>query len=195
MLPDTGERYLSTPLFEDIGEEMNDEEVALSKSTPGYRFDIPPAEVSEPDNDAAAHGVAMHPAPDADAERLVDELVEQEPVVMFALEWCEFCWSARKLFAKLGIEYRSVDLDSVEYQQGDLGGSIRSVLAVSTGSPTIPQIYVGGAHVGGCTDLFDRVGDGTMAARLDELGIAWNRDAEVDAYSLLPSWLHPRQAG
>ncbi len=38
MLPDTGERYLSTPLFEGIEEDMNDEEVALSMSTPGARM-------------------------------------------------------------------------------------------------------------------------------------------------------------
>jgi cysteine synthase len=38
MLPDTGERYLSTPLFETIEAEMNEEELALSRSTPGYQF-------------------------------------------------------------------------------------------------------------------------------------------------------------
>ncbi|SFG93561.1 cysteine synthase A [Palleronia marisminoris] len=38
MLPDTGERYMSTPLFEAIPEEMTDDEVALSKSTPGYQL-------------------------------------------------------------------------------------------------------------------------------------------------------------
>lgn len=38
MLPDTGERYLSTPLFKDVEAEMNEEEVALSNSTPGYQF-------------------------------------------------------------------------------------------------------------------------------------------------------------
>lgn len=38
MLPDTGERYLSTPLFEGIPEEMTDEELALSTSTPGYQM-------------------------------------------------------------------------------------------------------------------------------------------------------------
>ena len=38
MLPDTGERYLSTPLFEGIAEEMSDEEVALSRSTPGFQM-------------------------------------------------------------------------------------------------------------------------------------------------------------
>lgn len=35
MLPDTGERYLSTPLFADIAADMNDEELAISRSTPG----------------------------------------------------------------------------------------------------------------------------------------------------------------
>jgi len=38
MLPDTGERYLSTPLFEDIPEDMDAAEMALSKSTPGYQL-------------------------------------------------------------------------------------------------------------------------------------------------------------
>lgn len=38
MLPDTGERYLSTPLFESIPEDMDEEERALSESTPGYRL-------------------------------------------------------------------------------------------------------------------------------------------------------------
>lgn len=38
MLPDTGERYLSTPLFEPFGADMTTEELSLSLSTPGYRM-------------------------------------------------------------------------------------------------------------------------------------------------------------
>ncbi len=38
MLPDTGERYLSTPLFDGIEEDMDEEEVAISKSTPGFQM-------------------------------------------------------------------------------------------------------------------------------------------------------------
>ena len=38
MLPDTGERYLSTPLFTDIEADMNDEEKTISKSTPNYQL-------------------------------------------------------------------------------------------------------------------------------------------------------------
>lgn len=39
MLPDTGERYMTTPLFEGIPEDMSDEELALSRSTPGYQME------------------------------------------------------------------------------------------------------------------------------------------------------------
>ncbi|MBB97566.1 MAG: cysteine synthase [Rhodobacteraceae bacterium] len=38
MLPDTGERYMSTPLFEEIPEEMDEDETAISLSTPGYQM-------------------------------------------------------------------------------------------------------------------------------------------------------------
>ncbi len=39
MLPDTGERYLSTPLFDAFKPEMNEEEIALSQSTPSAQLD------------------------------------------------------------------------------------------------------------------------------------------------------------
>jgi cysteine synthase A len=38
MLPDTGERYLSSPLFEGIVEDMSPEEKALSQSTPSHQM-------------------------------------------------------------------------------------------------------------------------------------------------------------
>jgi cysteine synthase A len=38
MLPDTGERYLSTPLFADVPADMTDEELAISRSTPSAQF-------------------------------------------------------------------------------------------------------------------------------------------------------------
>jgi cysteine synthase A len=38
MLPDTGERYLSSPLFETIEEDMTEEEIELSRSTPGFHM-------------------------------------------------------------------------------------------------------------------------------------------------------------
>ena len=38
MLPDTGERYLSTPLFANVPADMTEAEVALSQSTPGFQM-------------------------------------------------------------------------------------------------------------------------------------------------------------
>ena len=38
MLPDTGERYLSTPLFADIEADMNEAELEIAKSTPGFQL-------------------------------------------------------------------------------------------------------------------------------------------------------------
>ena len=43
MLPDTGERYLSTPLFADVAADMNDDEIAISNSTPGHKMPPKPA--------------------------------------------------------------------------------------------------------------------------------------------------------
>jgi cysteine synthase len=41
MLPDTGERYLSTPLFADVSVDMNEEEWAIARSTPGCILEPP----------------------------------------------------------------------------------------------------------------------------------------------------------
>lgn len=38
MLPDTGERYLSTPLFEGIVEDMDEAELEISRSTSGFQI-------------------------------------------------------------------------------------------------------------------------------------------------------------
>jgi len=184
MLPDTGERYLSTPLFEDIGEDMNAEELALSQSTPGYRFDtvscaLPPARIE--------------PELDADAVEFVERTVTEKPVVLFALEWCEFSWSVRKLFTRLGIEFESVDLDSTAYQQNNRGAKIRTVLNDRLGTPTIPQVFIGGRHMGGCTDLFDSLQSGVMKDALADANVICEVPDDLDPYELLPKWTHPRK--
>jgi cysteine synthase A len=111
---------------------------------------------------------------------------------MFALEWCEFCWSVRKLFKAFDIPYRSIELDAAEYQKGNWGGQIRQVLKARTGSPTIPQIFVGGEHIGGCTEAFDAFNAGRLAALLRDNNIVHKQPENVNAYSFLPKWLHPR---
>jgi cysteine synthase A len=120
--------------------------------------------------------------------------VRHEPVVVFALEWCEFSWSVRKLFARLGITYRSVDLDSVAFQAGDLGGKIRAVLAARTGAKTIPQVFIGGTHIGGATEMFDAWRNGKARELLAQRGVSFDAKVDLDPYSLLPKWLQPRKS-
>ncbi|MEM9229396.1 MAG: pyridoxal-phosphate dependent enzyme [Pseudomonadota bacterium] len=183
MIPDTGERYMTTVLFDDVDETMSEEEMEISRSTVGYRFD-------QSSGGAAAASTPEVPKPHASA--FVDEVIGTQPVVMFALEWCEFCWSVRKMFGAAGIEFHSVDLDSVPFQKDNLGGDIRVCLKARTGAPTIPQIFVGGQLIGGATETFDAFNDGTLKRRLTELDVGFDPAMARDAYSFLPTWLHPR---
>lgn len=181
MLPDTGERYLSTPLFEDVAIDMTPEEEAISKSSPSNRFDIRP--VPAPAT-AQASVVA-----DADATAFVEKLIAEEPVLLFALEWCEFCWATRKLFKAHNIPYRSVDLDSVAMQKDDWGGRVRRAVGARAGATTIPQVFIGGELIGGNSDVFDAVRSGALQTKLRAADVAFDADANVDYGALLPKWL------
>jgi cysteine synthase A len=185
MLPDTGERYLSTPLFAEIGEAMDEDELDIAASTPRFRFDAAPAPApqaaaAKPSEEAAAHVEEVLADPD-------------QPVVLFALEWCEFSWSVRKLFTAAGIAYRSVDLDGPDYRENDWGGAVRKALAAKTGAVTIPQIFVGGRHIGGATETFDAFNSGDLQRLLAGIGREVSGAEIGDAYGFLPAWLHPRK--
>ena len=188
MLPDTGERYLSTPLFESIVEDMNADEIDISRSTPGYRFDVSTTPVDEPAEPEAPG--ELDPAAIAEVASILEQ--NQDQVLMFSLEWCEFCWSVRKMLAACDIPYVTVDLDSVAFQDNDRGGKILAVLNQQNDWPTIPQIYVGGEFVGGATDLFDVGKAGELQPKLAARNIPYNETINRDPYSFLPAWLHPR---
>ncbi len=184
MLPDTGERYLSTPLFAEIGAEMTADEIEIARSTPNYRFDVPPPPAPP------APTVPYTPEDEAFVEAAISN--PSEPVVLFALEWCEFCWSVRRMFARHRIPYRAIDLDSVAYQAGNRGGAVRAALTARTAVATIPQIFVGGELIGGATDTFDAYRSGKLQQLLASNRVEYDTSVKIDPYSFLPSWLHPR---
>ena len=74
----------------------------------------------------------------------------------------------------------------------NLGGDIRAVLRDKVGLPTIPQIFVAGQHLGGATETFDAFNSGDLQKRLIEANVPYDKEMSADAYSFLPSWLHPR---
>lgn len=189
MLPDTGERYLSTPLFDCVKADMNAEEETISRSTPACRFGVP---LPPPAKKAGA--LTAGDAIDSEADALVQSLLadRSHPVLMFALEWCEFCWSARRLLEAMEIEYKSIDLDSVAYQVADMGARIRKVLSQKTGISTIPQIFVTGELIGGATDLIGIADSGILADRLRLAGIA-HKKLKQSAGTFLPGWLKQKE--
>ena len=185
MLPDTGERYLSTPLFDDIAVEMTDEEIDISKSTPGFRFDVASPTPGSPQ---------IPDSLDQDAIDEVDAVLQDpdRPVVMFANEWCEFSGSVRKMFALYSIPYMAIDLDTLPYREGNRGNKMFEVIKHRTGSVTIPQIFIGGEYVGGCTEVFDSLNSGQLSKRLQQFGVPIDPSVAINPYELLPKWLQPR---
>lgn len=185
MVPDTGERYLSTPLFAEIEAEMDADEWALSRSTPKARFDAPAGTPATP--------VALPAATPLGRDR-VDRAINdpERPVMMFALEWCEFCWTLRRFFKRIGVALHSIDLDApaLAAQAPDL----RAALHAHTGQPTIPQVFVGGHWFGGCTDTLAAWQDGRLQAQLTALALPFDAAAVADPQALLPAWLQPRRA-
>jgi cysteine synthase len=188
LLPDTGERYLSTPLFENIGAEMNEEELSLAASTPSAQFGGGSPAVPSP---------APVPLPvDAEARAMLEAIVSEAPVVLFALEWCEFCWSLRKLLTALGVAYRDVALDSAALQPGDLGLRMRRALTEHTGVATIPQLFVGDRFVGGCMDAFAAYRSGALKRDLAAVSVKMVSPPGLVPEEFLPQWLllKPRPA-
>ena len=79
MLPDTGERYLSTPLFDDVPADMTAEEKAY--------FDSVPATTAFPQ---------PLPQPNDEGRQVVRDFIATDTVSIVAMESCEFCWTIFK---------------------------------------------------------------------------------------------------
>ena len=69
------------------------------------------------------------------------------PVVeIYTKTFCSYCWRAKMLLESKGISFKEISVD--------FGGEPRQeMLARSNGRTTVPQIFIGETHVGGCDDL------------------------------------------
>lgn len=186
MVSDTGERYQTTPLFKEIQADMSDDELEISRSTVGYQFDVtegpkPPSSSTPPAMQVSEKTAAFV------AEVLQDP---RRPVVMFALDWCEFCWSVRNLFDAVGIPYSAINLDAATFEGGPAFASeLREILHHRTSVDPIPRVLVNGTHVGGATEAFDAFNAGTLQSCLKDVGIQVEATGVEDAYRFLPRWL------
>lgn len=66
-------------------------------------------------------------------------------VTMYATGWCPYCARARQLLAAKGVTVDEIDIDARPDQ--------RAIMMERSGRRTVPQIFIGDRHIGGCDDL------------------------------------------
>lgn len=72
--------------------------------------------------------------------------MSQPDVVIYVAGWCPYCQRARGLLSKKGVQFREVDVDD--------DPKLREEMMTRSGRRTVPQVFIGDKHVGGCDDLF-----------------------------------------
>jgi cysteine synthase A len=180
MIPDTGERYLSTPLFAGIPVEMDAEETALLEAAmPAIAQSTV---IASPERMKSTSGTARD---------FVARTIDSHPneVVMFGLSWCEFCWSVRKLLDEMKVPFVSVDLDTPDFRAGHDVPEIRAALEEVAGAPTLPQLFVDGIKLGGCMEVLTAAQQGDLQRLLMDKSVRCDCEVEVDPYQYLPNWV------
>ena len=80
-------------------------------------------------------------------------------VEIYTKDWCPYCVRAKRLLADSGV-------DVVEYAIERGGEKRGEMIDRSGGRTTVPQIFIGGRHIGGCDDLMDLHASGKLAGLL-----------------------------
>ena len=83
--------------------------------------------------------------------------MSESKVVMYTTGWCPYCLRARELLKSKGVAIEEIDVDARP--------EARTEMTARSGRRTVPQIFIGDTHVGGCDDLHELEASG----RLDTL--------------------------
>ena len=81
------------------------------------------------------------------------------PVTMYTTQVCPFCVRAKALLRQRGV----AQIDEIRV---DLDPAQRDLMIERTGRRTVPQIFIGETHVGGCDDLIELDRRGGLGALL-----------------------------
>jgi len=77
-------------------------------------------------------------------------------IVMYTTRWCPFCIRARQLLERKGKVWKEIDVDA--------SPALRGEMCERSGRNTVPQIWIGDHHVGGCDELHALDRKGTLDA-------------------------------
>ena len=84
-------------------------------------------------------------------------------VKMYTTQVCPYCIRAKQLLKQRGV-------DTIEEVRVDLNPGERQTMVAVTGRRTVPQIFIGDTHVGGCDDLIALDGRGGLMPLLNGSG-------------------------
>jgi glutaredoxin 3 len=70
------------------------------------------------------------------------------PIVIYTKSSCPYCHAAKDLLRRKGADFQEIGVD------GDRAGQA-AMAAKANGRSTVPQIFIGDRHVGGCDDLYE----------------------------------------
>ncbi|KAG8638804.1 glutaredoxin [Manihot esculenta] len=96
------------------------------------------------------------------------------PVVVFSKTYCGYCKRVKQLLTQLGASFRVIELD----EESD-GAEIQSALAQWTGLRTVPNVFIGGQHIGGCDSTLDKYQKGELLPLLNDAGAIANNSAQL----------------
>lgn len=67
-------------------------------------------------------------------------------VVVYSSDWCPYCMRAKALLEGKGVDFTEIKVDGKP--------QVRAEMAKKAGRNSVPQIWIGETHVGGCDDLY-----------------------------------------
>ncbi|KAK1558430.1 hypothetical protein Q3G72_002219 [Acer saccharum] len=97
-------------------------------------------------------------------EETVKKTVSENPVVVYSKTWCSYSSEVKSLFKRLGVLPMVIELD----EMGPQGPQLQKVLERLTGQHTVPNVFIGGKHIGGCTDTVKLYRKGELEPLLSE---------------------------
>ena len=68
-------------------------------------------------------------------------------VTIYTKAWCPYCQDAKALLQRKGVDFTEFEIDREPKRRAEM-------LERSGGRRTVPQVFIGATHVGGCDDLY-----------------------------------------
>lgn len=103
----------------------------------------------------------------SDPASFVAEATKRPGVVVFSKTYCPYCVEVKVIFKQLGVAVEVLELDQMSN-----GGAIQAAMSAACGARTVPQVWVGGRHIGGCDSTNRALENGELKAALSAAGIS-----------------------